>query len=78
MTALSQAVEDYLELRRGLGFKLREYGECLHEFVSFLSERGALIGERSFRNLFFASRVFDERAVLLRLPIARASDDEVR
>lgn len=41
MTALSQAVEDYLELRRGLGFKLREYGECLHEFVSFLSERRA-------------------------------------
>ena len=41
MTALSQAGEDYVELRRGLGFKLREYGECLHEFVSFLSERGA-------------------------------------
>lgn len=41
MTPLPQAVEDYLELRRGLGFKLREYGECLHEFVSFLKERGA-------------------------------------
>jgi integrase len=41
MTPLPQAVEDYLELRRGLGFKLREYGECLHEFVSFLAERGA-------------------------------------
>ena len=41
MTPLTQAVEDYLELRRGLGFKLREYGECLHEFVSFLTERGA-------------------------------------
>ena len=40
MTPLSQAVEDYLELRRGLGFKLREYGQCLHEFVSFLAERG--------------------------------------
>ena len=40
MTPLTQAVEDYLELRRGLGFKLREYGECLHEFVSFLTERG--------------------------------------
>lgn len=40
MTALSQAIEDYLELRRGLGFKLREYGKCLHEFVSFLSEHG--------------------------------------
>lgn len=41
MTPLTQAVEDYLELRRGLGFKLREYGECLHEFVSFLTERGS-------------------------------------
>lgn len=40
MTPLPQAVEDYLELRRGLGFKLREYGECLHEFVSFLARRG--------------------------------------
>jgi integrase len=41
MTPLTQAVEDYLALRRGLGFKLREYGVCLHEFVSFLSTRGA-------------------------------------
>jgi len=38
---LTTAVENYLDLRRGLGFKLREYGECLHEFVSFLAERGA-------------------------------------
>jgi hypothetical protein len=41
MTALFQAVEDYLELRRGLGFKLREYGGCLREFVAFLAERNA-------------------------------------
>ena len=41
MTPLAQAVEDYLELRRGLGFKLREYGGCLHEFVAFLADRGA-------------------------------------
>ena len=39
MNPLTQAVEDYLDLRRGLGFKLREYGECLHEFVAFLAER---------------------------------------
>lgn len=41
MSPLSQAVEDYLALRRGLGFKLREYGVCLHDFVSFLRHRGA-------------------------------------
>jgi hypothetical protein len=26
MNPLHKAVDDYLELRRGLGFKLREYG----------------------------------------------------
>jgi len=38
MNPLRQAVKDYLALRRSLGFKLREYGECLHEFVSFLKK----------------------------------------
>ena len=41
MRALPQAVDDYLALRRSLGFKLREYGQCLHEFVSFLKKNGA-------------------------------------
>jgi integrase/recombinase XerD len=40
MKSLSQAVDDYLALRRSLGFKLREYGDCLHEFVSFLAKNG--------------------------------------
>ena len=38
MRSLNQAVDDYLALRRSLGFKLREYGECLREFVSFLKK----------------------------------------
>ena len=38
MKSLDQAVDDYLALRRSLGFKLREYGDCLHEFVSFLGK----------------------------------------
>ena len=29
MNPLHKAVDDYLELRRGLGFKLRDYGACL-------------------------------------------------
>jgi integrase/recombinase XerD len=41
MSTLKQAVNDYLALRRGLGFKLREYGECLTEFVSFLMTHGS-------------------------------------
>jgi integrase/recombinase XerD len=41
MNPLHQAVDDYIVLRRGLGFKLREYGVCLREFVSFLEKKGA-------------------------------------
>jgi integrase len=41
MKPLPQAVDDYLALRRSLGFKLREYGQCLHEFVSFLKKHGS-------------------------------------
>jgi len=41
MKRLSQAVNDYLALRRGLGFKLPDYGACLRKFVSFLKENGS-------------------------------------
>lgn len=41
MNSLHKAVDDYLELRRGLGFKLREYGVCLRELVSFLESKGS-------------------------------------
>jgi integrase len=41
MNPLHKAVDDYLELRRGLGFKLREYGVCLRELVSFLESEGS-------------------------------------
>lgn len=40
MNTLREAVEDYLRMRRGLGFKLREAGKGLQDFVSFLEERG--------------------------------------
>jgi len=40
MKSLTHAVDDYLVLRRSLGFKLREYGDCLHEFVSYLAKNG--------------------------------------
>ncbi|SPE55612.1 putative integrase/recombinase y4rB [Verrucomicrobia bacterium] len=38
MKRLNQAVNDYLVLRRGLGFKLPDYGACLRKFVSFLKK----------------------------------------
>ena len=41
MRSLRRAVDDYLSLRRSLGFKLREYGECLHEFAAFLKTNGS-------------------------------------
>jgi integrase/recombinase XerD len=41
MNPLHKAVDDYLELRRGLGFKLREYDVCLRELVSFLESKGS-------------------------------------
>jgi integrase/recombinase XerD len=41
MTQLHRAVDDYLALRRDLGFKLPYYGPYLHEFVSFLKKNGS-------------------------------------
>jgi hypothetical protein len=41
MNSLYEAVDDYLELRRALGFKLRDYGVCLRELVSFLESKGS-------------------------------------
>ena len=41
MRPLRQAVDDYLQLRRGLGFKLQRHEPCLREFVSFLKEKRA-------------------------------------
>jgi integrase/recombinase XerD len=41
MNPLYQSVDDYLELRRALGFKLREYNVCLRQLVSFLESKGS-------------------------------------
>ena len=35
MSTLRNAVREYLELRRGLGFKLREAGKGLLDFVAY-------------------------------------------
>lgn len=41
MKTLRKAVEDYLALRRSLGFKLKDHAPCLRQFVTFLRKKGA-------------------------------------
>lgn len=41
MNTLRHAVQEYLAMRRGLGFKLREAGKGLIDFVTFLEQRRA-------------------------------------
>ena len=40
MIGLSQAVDDYLAMRRALGYKLIEHGRVLPQFIEFLAQRG--------------------------------------
>jgi len=41
MTAIRQMLDDYVALRRGLGYKLLSAGTALLSFVGFLEEAGA-------------------------------------
>jgi integrase/recombinase XerD len=41
MNTLRQAVQEYLILRRGLGFKLQEAGKGLLDFVTFMERHRA-------------------------------------
>lgn len=41
MTTLHERVEQYLAIRRSLGFKLEEHGRLLPQFVTYLHECGA-------------------------------------
>jgi integrase/recombinase XerD len=41
MKSLHRAVDDYLALRRSLGYKLRHHERSLHPFISFLKEHKA-------------------------------------
>ncbi len=40
MNPLRESIQDYLALRRSLGFKLREAGICLAKFATFLEDQG--------------------------------------
>ena len=41
MKPLTKAIQDYLALRRNLGFKLRDAGMVLAKFASFMEQRNA-------------------------------------
>ncbi|MDB5773798.1 MAG: int [Burkholderia sp.] len=41
MNTLRQAAQEYLNMRRGLGFKLREAGKGLLDFVTFMEQKRA-------------------------------------
>jgi integrase/recombinase XerD len=41
VTALAEHLDDYLRLRRGLGFQLGKHGAVLPRFVAYLEARGA-------------------------------------
>ena len=40
MTGLRPALADYLDLRRGLGFKLDRDAKLLDQFITYLEQRG--------------------------------------
>lgn len=42
MKTFREGIQDYLALRRGLGFKLKKHSRMLEEFASFLEHAGAL------------------------------------
>ena len=42
MNTLREALQEYLDLRRGLGFKMRDAGLLLPRFVSFIEQRQAV------------------------------------
>ena len=41
MSALQIALDNYLNIRRSLGFKLRDEGKILPQFLRFLEKKGA-------------------------------------
>jgi len=41
MNTLRKAVGEYLDMRRGLGFKLREAGKGLIDFITFMERHNA-------------------------------------
>ena len=41
MSTIKEALNDYIAMRRALGFQLREVAGCLRNFVAFAEAEGA-------------------------------------
>jgi integrase len=65
MSALRQTVDDYLQLRRALGYKLEHHGRLLPQFVEFLEQRQADVITTELA-LAFAMQPADASAVYWR------------
>jgi len=50
MTTLREAVQEYLTMRRSLGFKLREAGKGLLEFATFMEQHTPPRSRSSWRS----------------------------
>ena len=62
MSALGQSVDDYLQIRRALGYKLTIHGRVLPQFVEFLQARDAAVITTSLA-LEFATQPQDASVV---------------
>jgi hypothetical protein len=49
MNTLREAVRTYLDMRRGLGFKLRDAGRALIDFVAYLEQHHAATSRSHWR-----------------------------
>jgi len=73
MTKLMQTVDDYLAMRRGLGFKLDREGSLLPEFVAYLHRHGSAFITTNLALAWAtkpegaASRWFAKRLVMVRV-----------
>ena len=62
MSALRQSVDDYLQIRRALGYKLTIHGRVLPQFARFLEQRDATVITTSLA-LEFATQPQDASVV---------------
>ena len=71
--ASAQAVDDYLAMRRALGFKLTEHGRVLPQFAAFLAQR-----DESLITTALGARVRDPASAGERRVVASAVGDRAR
>ena len=71
MTTLRQAVEEYLSLRRALGFKLSDVGLAFKSFLAFCDSEGATVVTVDLARRWAESTNASPRRAAWRLHIVR-------